>query len=142
MLVTHMFFFLFTCMEEWPAMSRADFQARRDSSQGNWTSYSQCHVNCCHTVAVHTHSTRCSLFFYPRLNALSFNGSTFTQILNVVLHLTSQGQAVSQGLSSRTVTSVSLIFNLLFSYLTTVFTSCVRSSSYLFHELISLRVAL
>src|SRR6218665_684364 len=109
-LLMHMFFFLFTCMEERPAMSRADFQARRDSSQGNWTSYSHCHVNCCHTVAVHTHSTRLQ-FFYPRLDALSFNGSTFTQILNVVLHLTSQGQAVSQGLSSRTVTSVSLISN-------------------------------
>jgi len=43
-------------MEERPAMSRADFQARRDSSQGNWTSSSR--VNCCHTVTVHTHSTR------------------------------------------------------------------------------------
>src|SRR6218665_2304186 len=57
-LLMHMFLFMFTCMEERPAMSRADFQARRDSSQGNWTSSSHCHVNCCHTVTVHTHSTR------------------------------------------------------------------------------------
>src|SRR6218665_1608754 len=107
-LLMHMFLFMFTCMEEQPANSRADLQTGFESRKLDELLTLSCQL------LPHSHSAYAlnSLqFFYPRLDALSFNGSTFTQILNVVLHFNSQGQAVSQGLSSRTVTSVSLISN-------------------------------
>src|SRR6218665_960451 len=109
-LLMHMFLSMFTCMEERPAMSRADFQARRDSSQGNWTSYSHCHVNCGHTVTVRTHTQLVTVFLSSSTRRLVLQWRNLhTNSERWVLHFNSQGQDVSQGLSSRTVTSMSLI---------------------------------
>ena|SRR6218665_117689 len=100
-----MFFFMYTCMDEWPAISPVDFHTIIESRQLDESH--KCH-RLHHSSCTHTFNSS-QFFDHPRLDALSFNGATFTQILNVVLHFNPQGQAVSQGRSSRTATSMFLI---------------------------------
>src|SRR6218665_3802902 len=105
-MLMHMFLFMFTCMEERPAISRADFQTRIESRQ----------LDELHKCPYLHNSSRASTF-----NSLQFHFDSrlcpkleqiYTPILNIgVLPVTSTGQAkaISQGLSSRTVTFAHLI---------------------------------
>ena len=100
-----MFLFMFTCtcMEERPAISRADFQTRIESRQLDELHKCPCLHN----------SSRASTF-----NSLQFHfGSRlcpkleqiYTQIGVLPITSTRQAKAISQGLSSRTVTFAHLI---------------------------------
>src|SRR6218665_2018081 len=96
---------------ERPANSRADLQTRIESRQLD--EFHKCH-RLHHSACAHTHSTRHN--FSLKLDSVSCSSveHSSTLILNIgVLHVKFQGQVtpISQGLSSRTVTSVSLISN-------------------------------
>src|SRR6218665_1173097 len=100
----HIFLFMFTCMEERPAISRADFQTRIESRQLDEFHKCQCLHNSSRASAFNSLQFHFDSRLCPKLEQI------YTQILNIgVLQFHSQGQAVSQGLSSRTVTFAPLI---------------------------------